>query len=141
MKQVPRINDRVILRVDHLIYDSGHFDAVLLLELAEVLEAHAVVIILNVVADGLQRCWVSLVHLADESWPTFCHKDCITPCALISLNRRSALLQTASMFSIHDILREGAHFIHWSDRACKVVQLRSHIEHAHRFGDIRWHAR
>ena len=54
MKQVPRINDRVILRVDHLIYDSGHFDAVLLLKLAEVLEAHAVVIILDVVADGLQ---------------------------------------------------------------------------------------
>ena len=54
MKQVPRVYDRMILRVDHLIYDSRHFDAVLLLKLAEVLEAHAVVIILDVVADGLQ---------------------------------------------------------------------------------------
>ena len=61
MKQVPRVYDRMILRVDHLIYDSGHFDTVLLLELAEVLEAHAIVIILDVV--------IALFHLLKSSLP------------------------------------------------------------------------
>ena len=101
MKLVPRHNYVA------LIY-ARHFHAFLLLEIAEVLEALAVIIHVHLQADRMQRVRIGLVHLAGgyvyKSRAPFRHEDGVSPSALIALNSRSTFLETFHVLSIHCFL-------------------------------------
>ena len=77
----------------HHVLDWCHCDTFLLSNLAQVLEAHTINILMT---DTLEGGWIRLEHLAssnvDQSWTTLRHKNGVPTRAFVSFNRLTTFL-------------------------------------------------